>query len=144
MIIVLIAWTLLISNMFTKSDDYRPDRIESYFSRHDMPLSGHGQIFVDVADHYDLDWRLLPAIAVRESSGGKHMQLNNPFGWGSAKIPFVTLDDAIWEVGRNISGNNTNTARYYSTTSTYKKLYYYNGTVAPTYPDEVIWIMEQF
>jgi hypothetical protein len=144
--LVLISCLLLATIIFIppKIPDDRPERINAYFEKYNMPLLGHGQAFVDAADTCGMDWRLLPAIAVRESSGGKHMQLNNPFGWGSAKIPFESIDDAIAGVGMNLCGFNTNTAKWYSTTSTYKKLYYYNGTVMPTYPDEVIWIMDQF
>ena len=144
--VILIGCLLLATIIFIppKKPDDSPERINAYFEKYDMPLLGHGQAFVDAADTCGMDWRLLPAIAVQESSGGKHMQLNNPFGWGSAKIPFENFDEAIEKVGWNLCGFNSNTAKWYSTTSTYKKLYYYNGTVMPTYPDEVIWIMDQF
>jgi hypothetical protein len=124
--------------------DDRPHRIDTYFSERAMPLSGYGDRFVAVADACDMDWRLLPAIAIRESSGGKRMQYNNPFGWGGANIPFESIDQAIEEVGKNLCGNNPRTARWYSTPSIEKKLYYYNGTVIPSYPKEVMWIMKQF
>ncbi len=124
--------------------DDRPARIDAYFSKYHMPLAGYGASFVSVADSCGLDWRLLPAIAIRESSGGKRMQYNNPFGWGGADIPFQTIDEAIREVGRNLCGNNPKTARWYATASVQKKLYYYNGTVIPSYPTEVAWIMKQF
>lgn len=124
--------------------DYRSARLDAYFTKYNMPLVGYGDRFVAVADKCDMDWRLLPAIAVRESSGGKRMQYNNPFGWGGAHIPFSDINDAIDVVAANLCGNNPNTDQWYSTTSTYKKLYYYNGTVVPTYPKEVQWIMEQF
>jgi hypothetical protein len=121
--------------------DERAERIDAYFEKRGMPLTGYGAKFVEVADKYGIDWRLLPAIGVRESSGGKHLMNNNPFGWGSAKIPFTDFNDAIEVVAYNLSGNNPNTARYYKDTDSYKKLWYYNGTVMPTYPDEVIAIM---
>lgn len=124
--------------------DYRGARIDAYFKKYNMPLAGYGEQFVAVADTCDMDWRLLPAIAVRESSGGKRMQLNNPFGWGGAHIPFTDINHAIEVVGANLCGHNPKTARWYSTTSTQRKLYYYNGTVITTYPKEVQWIMEQF
>lgn len=124
--------------------DERPTRIDAYFSKYNMPLAGYGQDFVAIADTCDMDWRLLPAIAVRESTGGKRMQYNNPFGWGGAQIPFSSLKEAIYNVGSHICGDEPNTAKWYSTTSTYEKLYRYNGTVVRTYPDEVIWIMDQF
>ena len=128
----------------TRPPDDRPARIDAYFTKRNMPLAGYGEYFVTVADQCGIDWRLLPAIAVRESSGGKRLQNNNPFGWGGARIPFQHFKEAIDTVGLNLCGNNPNTAQWYSTTSTYKKLYYYNGQVIPTYPTEVMWIMDQF
>ena len=125
-------------------EDDRPSRIDAYFSKYNMPLAGYGNDFVAIADECEMDWRLLPAIAVRESTGGKHMQYNNPFGWGGAKIPFKSIPDAIQTVGMNLCGDNPRTARLYSNTPVRKKLYYYNGTVVPSYPSEVMWIMKQF
>ncbi|EKD76306.1 MAG: hypothetical protein ACD_43C00158G0001, partial [uncultured bacterium] len=69
------------------------------------------------------------------------MMNNNPFGWGSAKIKFDDFSEAIDVVSSNLGGYNPNTARYYKDTDTKKKLWYYNGTVMPSYPAEVISIM---
>jgi len=124
--------------------DTRAARIDAYYAKRNMPLEGYGEKFVEVADKYDLDWRLLPAIGVRESSGGKRLMNNNPFGWGSARIPFEDFNEAIEVVGWNLSGNNPNTAAYYSDPDNYTKLWYYNGTVMPSYPDEVLDIMDMF
>lgn len=116
--------------------------IDAYFKERSMPLSGTGMTFVLVAEKYGLDWRLLPAIGVRESSGGKAACGYNAFGWGSCKLHnFHSYEEAIEAVGRNIGGANPRTANYYAGKSTKEKLYFYNGTVVPTYPDEVIAIM---
>lgn len=120
----------------------KADRIDAYFEKRNMPLAGHGMEFVAAAEKYNIDWRLLPAIGVRESSGGLHLMNNNPFGWGSAKIKFADFSEAIEVVAMNLGGGNPNTARYYKDADTKKKLWYYNGTVMPTYPAEVIDIME--
>jgi hypothetical protein len=128
----------------TDTLDIRAVKINNYFNKYNMPLAGYGETFVTVADECDMDWRLLPAIAVRESSGGKHMQYNNPFGWGGARIPFENIEKSIYALGSNLCGNEPTTAKWYSTTSTYTKLYRYNGTVVKTYPNEVMWIMDQF
>ena len=130
------------NNAISIVKDDRAERLDAYFAKRDMPLAGYGEEFVEVADKYGIDWRLLPAIGVRESSGGKHLMNNNPFGWGSAKIPFKDFGEAIDVVAWNLSGNNPNTAKYYKDTDSYTKLWYYNGTVMPTYPDEVIAIMD--
>ncbi len=128
-------------------DDIRKqkaDAIDTYFRERSMPLLGTGMTFVLVAEKYGLDWRLLPAIGIRESSGGKAACGNNPFGWGSCKLHnFVSYEQAIEALGKNLGGANPKTARYYAGKSTMDKLYYYNGTVVPTYPSEVLAIMKK-
>ncbi len=122
----------------------RADAIDQYFHDRSMPLEGTGMTFVLVAEKYGLDWSLLPAIAVRESSGGKAACGHNPFGWGSCKLHnFVSYEQAIEALGKNLGGASEKTARYYAGKSTKDKLYYYNGTVVPTYPDEVMAIMDK-
>ena len=129
-------------NLDSDEDVKKAQRLDAYFSKRDMPLAGYGIEFVRAANKYNVDWRLIAAIGVRESSGGKHMMNNNPFGWGSAKIKFDDFSEAIDVVTSNLGGFNPNTARYYKNADTKKKLWYYNGTVMPTYPAEVIDIME--
>jgi hypothetical protein len=120
----------------------RAERIDEYFSKRDMPLAGYGAKFVEVAKKCDIDWRLLPAIGVRESSGGKHLMNNNPFGWGSAKIKFDDFNDAIENVSDHLCGLRETTAKYYKDKTMMQKLWYYNGSVIPSYPKEVVEIME--
>jgi hypothetical protein len=126
-------------------DDLRKQKaeaIDSYFKARSMPLHGTGMTFIMVAEKYGLDWRLLPAIAVRESSGGKAACGYNPFGWGSCKLHnFVSYEQAIEALGRNLGGANPRTSTYYAGKTSAEKLYYYNGTVLPEYPDEVLAIM---
>lgn len=116
-------------------------QIDTYFKERGMPLEGYGRAMVLAANKHGLDWRLLPAIAVRESSGGKQMCGNNPFGWGSCKIKFKNIDTAIETIALNLGGKNPATAAYYGGTTTRGKLHQYNGTVVPTYVDEVLAIM---
>lgn len=115
-------------------------KINAFFASRNMPLAGTGKAMIAAAQENDLDWRLLPAIAVRESSGGKQMCGANPFGWASCKISFKNIGEGIEVVARNLGGNNPNTAHYYSG-DTREKLHYYNGTVIPTYTDEIFAIM---
>ena len=108
-----------------------------------MPLFGTGMTFVLVAEKYGLDWRLLPAIAIRESSGGTAACGHNPFGWGSCKLHnFGSYEQAIEALGKNLGGANPRTSSYYAGKTTMEKLYHYNGTVLETYPDEVAKIMK--
>lgn len=123
-------------------DIAKAQRLDDYFTKRDMPLSGYGIEFVRAANKYNVDWRLVAAIGVRESSGGKHMMNNNPFGWGSAKIKFANFSEAIDEVTSNLGGFDPDTEQYYKNTDTKKKLWYYNGTVMRSYPAEVMNIMK--
>lgn len=123
--------------------DERAERIDRFFTEHGMPLAGYGRKFIEEADKNGIDWRLLPAIAIRESSGGKQACGNNPFGWASCRRDFDSIEEAIEYVTWNLGGHNPNTATYYSG-DTRAKLQSYNGTVIPTYPEEVLALMEKF
>lgn len=116
--------------------------IDDYFSKRDMPLEGYGTKMAQEAEKNGIDWRLLPAIAIRESSGGKNTCENNPFGWDSCRTDFDSLDEAIEVVAWNLGGNNPKTKKYYSGT-TPLKLHHYNGTVVRKYTAQVLAIMSQ-
>lgn len=121
------------------------DAIDAYFRDHDMPLEGTGMKMVIEADNNGLDWRLLPAIAVRESTGGKFdckRVKNNPFGWGSCKISFKSIDSAIETVARNLGGNNPNTADHYDNKTVTEILHAYNPpSIVPRYAEQVMAVM---
>jgi len=123
----------------------RADAIDAYFQGRAMPLAGTGKIMVQEAEKNGLDWRLLPAIAVRESTGGKNAckrVANNPFGWGSCKIGFESNKHAIEILAKNLGGNNPNTAYHYSDKTTREILRAYNPpSIVPRYADQVISIM---
>lgn len=85
--------------------DARAKIIENFFKVYKAPLSTQSETFIQVADKYQLDWRLLPAIAMQESNGGKKVVDNsyNPFGYGiygSLVLKFASWDEAIERVGR--------------------------------------------
>lgn len=126
-----------------KAVDTRADRINAYFGTWDLPLASHGEFMVEMADKYNLDWRLIPAIAMRESTGGKFACYNNPFGWGSCKIKFDNFEEAIETLARNLAGENPRTEMYYKDKTTEEKLHFYNGTVIKTYVREVVKIMDR-
>lgn len=117
-------------------------KIDTYYAKRNMPLEGYGAKMVAEAEKNGLDWRILPAIAIKESTGGKFACYNNPFGWGSCKIKFDSYDDAIETVARNLGGNNPNTEQYYKGKTTEEKLHHYNNSVVPTYTKEIYEFME--
>jgi hypothetical protein len=118
--------------------------IDTYFKEHDAPLAGHGMKFVLEAEKNEIDWRLLPAIAMRESTGGKHACKSVPnsvFGWGSCKISFNSIDESIEIVAKNLGGNNPNTDHHYEGKTTEQILRKYNSYIK-NYPAQVMNIMK--
>ena len=120
--------------------------IDAYFNKYDMPLAGHGMKMVIEAEKNDIDWRLLPAIAVRESTGGKFAckgATHSFFGWGSCKINFDSVDHAIEVVAKNLGGNNPNTDHYYAGKTVKEILQKYNPpSIVPNYAPQVMKIMD--
>ena len=116
--------------------------LDTYFDERSMPLKGYGMKFVEESEKHGLDWRLLPAIAIRESSGGKFACDSNPFGWASCKADFDSTEQAIEMVAWNLGGHNSRTKQYYSGTAR-EKLHRYNGTVIRGYEDQVLRIMDK-
>ncbi|HEY8191647.1 MAG TPA: hypothetical protein VIG74_04420 [Alphaproteobacteria bacterium] len=106
-----------------------------------MPLEGQGELLAVVARENGLDWRLLPAIAIRESTGGKQACGYNPFGWNSCRGEagqFDSWEDAIRTVGKALGSG-----RYYAGKTVTQKLQTYNPpSIVPDYAMEVIRIME--
>lgn len=118
--------------------------IDAYFTKHNTPLAGYGMKFVLEAEKNELDWRLLPAIAMRESTGGIHACKkvpNSVFGWGSCKISFSSIDESIEVVARNLGGHNPKTAHYYQGKTVLQMLRKYNSVI-PNYPKEIVRIMK--
>ena len=123
----------------------KAEAIDSYFKGKGMPLAGYGLKMATEAEKNGLDWRLIAAISVRESTGGKQDCIkvpNNAFGWGSCKIGFKTVDAAIETVARNLGGNNPKTAAHYDNKTTLGILRAYNPpSIVPKYGEQVITIM---
>lgn len=123
----------------------KAELIDVYFKEHDAPLEGYGMKFVVEAEKNEIDWRLLPAIAMRESTGGKQACKrvpNSVFGWGSCKISFESIDKSIEIVSKNLGGNNPNTDHHYEGKTTLQILRKYNSVI-PNYPNEVVRIMNE-
>lgn len=123
----------------------KADAIDNYFNLREMPLAGMGMKMVLEAEKNNLDWRLIPAIAVRESTGGKNeckKVSNNPFGWASCKVGFDSNEHAIETIAHNLGGNNPNTAYHYDEKTTKQILHAYNPpSIVPRYAEQVISIM---
>lgn len=72
--------------------------------------------FVDDADMYQIDWRILPIIYLKESTCGKHEipHTNNGFGFGNGTVKYSSFDNAVANIsyaltqhpyaGKNLQG----------------------------------------
>lgn len=126
----------------------KAEAIDSYYKERNMPLYGYGRKMVEEAEKNDLDWRLLPAISVIETTGGKNLckrlgeDNKNPFGWGSCKIGFKSFDKAIETVARNLGGNNPKTAHHYDGKTTLEIINKYNPpSIVPDYSKKIFKVM---
>lgn len=124
----------------------RARKIDSYFKNRGLPLAGYGEKMVQESIKNDIDWRIIPAIAMRESTGGKFACKEasfNPFGWGSCKIDFKSYDEAIEVIAKNLGGNNRVTKAYYDDVQLMDMLENYNGGAVAEYPEQVLAIMKK-
>ena len=62
--------------------DARIEVLEEFFLRYKSPLQGHGELIVVLADKHGLDYRMIPAIAFKESTLCKKIPLNSYNCWG--------------------------------------------------------------
>lgn len=91
-------------------EDARIEIVRQFFERYDSPLEPHATTVVEAADLYDLDFRLIPAIAMQESNLCKKAPLdsNNCWGFGIYGTKVLTFDsyqDAIYAVTRTLALN---------------------------------------
>jgi len=75
--------------------DPRLQRLRQFFLERNCPIKDLAEDFIVAADNNDLDWRLLPSLAIVESGGGKACMNNNIFGWGSCKRRFASVRHGI-------------------------------------------------
>ena len=83
--------------------DARVVKLRRFFLERDVPIVHLAEDFVLAADRHGLDWRLLPSIAMVESSGAKFYKNNNIFGWDNADLRFRSIHSSINEIARYLS-----------------------------------------
>lgn len=81
------------------ANDQRCVSLQRFFERYGSGLAKQAAAFLATADEHKLDWRLLPGIAMVETSGGKHSKRNNVFGWNSGRTGFASIEAGIRFVG---------------------------------------------
>jgi hypothetical protein len=84
-------------------DDPRLEKIRTFFAKLDCPAWKYAATFLEAADDYALDWRLLPSLSYVESTGGKLARNNNLFGWNSGRAQFSSPRAAIHMIGYHLT-----------------------------------------
>lgn len=87
--------------------DPRVVTLKSFFRQHNSPLYEHSEYIVKVADQYNIDFRLIPAISMQESGACRVIPDNsyNCWGWGiyGGKVTrFGSYPEAIETVTRGL------------------------------------------
>lgn len=123
------------------------EKIDAYFRDRGMPLAGYGAKLVAEAEKNGLEWTVVAAIGVRESTGGKFAcknpkAPNNAFGYGSCAFGFESTDYAIEKVARTLGGNSPATAHHYDG-DLRERLDIYNGYAVASYADDIFGIMQK-
>lgn len=113
--------------------DLRSVKLENFFKNYYSPF-GEGEIdaFINEAERNQLDWRLLPAIAGKESTFGRFIPTNsyNPFGWGvfgDQVTYFNSFEEAIMLVAQGLK-QKYNTQTVFNIAATYCPINPYGWT----------------
>jgi len=108
-----------------------------FFRRFKCPQPYYIDDYVHAADQNNLDYRILAAISVQESSCGRYYPegSNNLYGWDSGRERFASVPAAIDYISEQLAGG-----RYYAGKSLVDKLHAYNPN--PEYAPKIIGLME--
>jgi hypothetical protein len=119
-----------------RKTDTREAVLRRFLKANHSPVEVYAEAFVLEADSHELDWRLLPSLAIIESGGGQTSHHNNFFGWGNGASHFATATEAIHHVAEALSG-----ARAYKGKDLRGKLAAYSRT--PGYLRSVMDVMNR-
>lgn len=101
-----------VSTINFKQMDERAKILSDYLASYNSPLQYNAQDFIDAAKIYNLDWKMLPAIAGVESTFGKFIPGGyNAWGWGvygTQAIYFRSWKDAIFTIAKGLRENYLN------------------------------------
>lgn len=145
----LIFWGLSLS--FTKpvyaENITRVEVLHAYLEKYSSPLENNAEDFVEAADKYNLDWRLVTAISGVESTFGKFVpggtdskySSYNGWGWGvygTQAIYFKSWKEGIYTVSEGLRKNYFD--KGYTNPHTLNKIY----AASPAWGAKVSYFLE--
>ena len=117
--------------------DPRIARLDKFFKTYHCPTPYPTPDYLRAADTYKLDYRLLPAVSIRETLCGRaEREQHNAWGYHPGHQTFPSIEAGIDFVARRLAEHP-----YYRGKTLKDKLFVYNPR--PAYPDEVSRIMQQ-
>ena len=92
------------------------EKVRKYLTNRKSPLADYAEEFIKAADEYGIDYRIVTAISIIESGGGKkNFKPHN--AWGYGKSGFESWTEGIWTVSKGIGkyySKGATTPRYIS------------------------------
>src|SRR6185369_6006057 len=90
------------------ASDGRTEKIRQFFANYGSPLEPYAQDVIDAADQYELDYRLIPAIAMQESNLCRRIPHGSYNCWGygiygKTITRFDNYKDAIYQVTKTLA-----------------------------------------
>lgn len=89
-----------------KKLDRKAEILAKYLARYNSPLEYHAQDFIEAAEEYGVDWKLVPSIAGVESTFGRFIPGGyNGWGWGvygTQAIYFNSWREGIFTVTKGL------------------------------------------
>lgn len=116
----------------------------NFLDKYNSPLKIHARTFVEQAERYNLDYRLLVAISGVESTFGRQLPYNsyNAWGWGiygDNMIRFASYPEAISTISQSLRENYINKwgaqnvyqiGRFYAASPTWaQRVVYFMGKI---------------
>jgi hypothetical protein len=94
---------LYIFNNLTQYDE-RPSILKNYLRSHKSPLAEYSENIINTADKYNINWKLVVAIAGVESTFGKRIPINsyNAYGWANGNFYFKSWEESIETVTKTL------------------------------------------
>lgn len=82
--------------------DFRPIRVAEFLKG--TPLEPYSDVIVSLSDKYEIDYRLIPAIAMKETGAGRVAPLESFNAWGfeNGRTRFESWEQAIESVAKTL------------------------------------------
>ena len=124
------------STLPPRAPDLRGEHLEAFFRAYDCPGPFHVQEYLRAADSHALDYRILPAISLVESTCGAFERMNNRWGWDSVQSGFPSIPTGIDYITAQLADNPK-----YKGKTVKEKLFIYNPY--PAYVRQVERLMRE-